>query len=51
MVLGSGRDISESWLADAVRDVKPGNWDVTAAIYDSQLVFHAHERSAYFIPT
>jgi hypothetical protein len=51
MVLGSGRDISESWLADAVRDLNPGNWDATAAIYDCQLIFPADERGAYFIPT
>jgi hypothetical protein len=41
MVLGSGQDISVNWFADAVRDVKPGNLNVTAASYESQLIFHA----------
>lgn len=33
IVLGSGQVISESWFADAVRDVKSGNRHAMAAIY------------------
>lgn len=33
MVLGSGQVISDSWFADVVRDVKPGNRFAMVAIY------------------
>lgn len=32
-VLGSSHEISESWFADAVRDVRSGNRDAIEAIY------------------
>jgi hypothetical protein len=53
MVLGSGQVISESWFADAVRDVRPGNRDAMAAIYvrkSALLKIVCDGYATYFIP-